>query len=58
MLVYSLQHFVLEPVLLVLLVLVGGDGDPLVAVPGKLLLQRVQQISSGYVAESTHYLLL
>ena len=55
MLDYSLQHFVSEPVLLVLLVLVGGGGDPLVAVPGGLLLLRVQQISSGYVAKGAHY---
>ena len=53
MLDYSLQHFVSEPVLLVLLVLVGDGGDPLVAVPGELLLQWVQQISSGYVAKGT-----
>ena len=55
MLAYSLQHFVPEPVPLVLLVLVGGGGDPLVAVPGGLLLLQVQQISSGYVAKGAHY---
>ena len=36
--------------LLVQLVLVGAGGDPLVAVQGNLLLQRVQQISLGWLA--------
>ena len=45
-----------EPVLLVQLVPVGGDGDPRVAVPGEHLLLLVQHSPQGMWAGGTHTL--